>query len=70
MIARGKRGVVPFQIKRKLLYEAYMVLERVHKFSDVDMTINDIQKGLEQRGFLCQEKSALLKNALYKAHTM
>ena len=26
-----------------------------------------VQRGLEQRGFLCQEKSALLKNALYKA---
>ena len=38
----NKRGVVPFQIKRKLLYEAYMVLERVNRFSDVDMTVNDL----------------------------
>ena len=29
-----------------------------------------VQRGLEQRGFLCLEKSALLKNALYKVQCM
>ena len=46
------------------MYDQILVL------GDYFSKVYGVQRGLEQRGFLCLEKSALLKNALYKANIM